>query len=972
MMDKVMDKIVEKVENFVDHHGNLEEDLNELRSEWQVLKRRKIDVNSRIQVEVQSGQVVKEEVKGWLEDVQKIERDIRDVEERVGTVPYYERASLDKDVRKTIKEVKRIQERHIFEGGLGIGRAPACGIVIPTENLEGEISTKDEIWEHLMGNKVGMIGVCGMGGVGKTTIMKHVNNDLLTKSRFQKVIWVTVSYPLNVLELQKKIALAMGRTLPEDEMMRAAALMEMMGRVRFVLILDDVWDNLSLSDVGIPEPTLQNGCKVVITSRTAQVCNYLGCKIVKVQPLSAEESLNLFLSRVGHDVLQVAGLEEILKLIVEECAGLPLAIVVIAGGMKGEGEPNIVEWRNALNDLRQRVKSVNDMEENIFRRLRFSYDRLRNLEIQKCFLYCSLFREDYEFVREGLIEDWIDEGLIHESEKRQDAYDRADVFLNRLEKNCLLEKTVNHFSNEVFKMHDVVRDMAIKSIGPEVGYLIKAGKKLTEVPNEHEWAIALNKVSLMANYITKIPVGLTPKCPTLSTLILSNNFLREIPESFFENMSGLKVLDLSRTNIEALPSSISKLEYLSALRLRGCQRLKCLPSLEKLVALKKLDLRRAAIEVVPQGMEMLASLEYLDLYCKNLKEIPTEILSKLSSLQYLVARNDWGSTSVKINLEEVAKLRKLEILECNFGDMQDFNYLLREFKNFQSFIAYQLLVGTKMDRKIGIDDPKDKCRLIISECDIGEECMVLPDKLQLLRIHKCKNIRSSLSKIALLENATELGVCIISNCEETEYVVELDSSFSSSCKPVLDKLERLYLRGLPRLWALVRVEGVATPPRVFSNLKALNIVTCSGMRKLLPLELLKTLQNLEAIDVVDCKQMEEIITSSDSDASSDKFTFTFPKLRRLWLIGLPQLKSICSAKGVMVCDSIEEILIAICPELKKIPVQLPLLDNGQPSPPPRLKQIYISKGSKEWWESVVEWDHPNAKNILQPFVKFPS
>ncbi|GKU91019.1 hypothetical protein SLEP1_g4949 [Rubroshorea leprosula] len=971
MMDKVMDKIVEKVENFVVHHGNLEEDLNELRSEWQVLKRREFDVNSRIQVEVQSGQVVKEEVKGWLEDVQKIERDIRDVEERVGTVPYYKRASLDKDVRKTIKEVKRIQERHIFGGGLGIGRAPACGIVIPTENLEGEISTKDEIWEHLMGNKVGMIGVCGIGGVGKTTIMKHVNNDLLTKSRFQKVIWVTVSYPLNVLELQKKVALAMGRTLPEDEeMMRAAALMEMMGRVRFVLILDDVWDNFSLSDVGIPEPTLQNGCKVVITSRTAQVCNYLGCKIVKVRPLSAEESLNLFLNRVGHDVLQVAGLEEILKLIVEECAGLPLAIVVIAGGMKGEGEPNIVEWRNALNDLRQRVKSVNDMEEEIFRQLRFSYDRLRNLEIKKCFLYCSLFREDYELVREGLIEGCIDEGLIHELEKRQDAYDRFDVFLNRLEKNCLLEKTVNHFSDEGFKMHDVVRDMAIKSIGLEVGYMIKAGKKLTKVPNEHEWTIDLNKVSLMDNYISEIPVGLTPKCPTLSTLILSDNPLTKIPESFFEDMSGLKVLDLSRTNIEALPSSISKLEYLSALRLRGCEELKCLPALEKLVALKKLDLRWAGIEVVPQGMEMLVSLEYLDLVCKDLKEILTGILSELSNLQYLAAANDWQSTSVKINLEEVGRLRKLEILECNCDDMKDFNYLLTEFKNFKSFIAYKLLVG-KQSYTSDFDDLRYKCRLIISECDIGEECIVLPHKLQHLRIHKCKNIRSSLNKAALLENATELGVCIISDCKETEYVVELDSSLSSSCKPVLDKLENLCLWNLPRLWALVRVEGVATPPRVFSNLKTLYIIRCSGMRKLLPLELLQAFQNLEWIEVDGCEQMEEIIASSNLNASSsDKFTFTFPKLESLWLLRLPQLKSICSAKGVMVCDSIEEIRISNCPELKRIPVQLPLLDNGQPSPPPRLREIWMKEKSKEWWESVVKWDHPNAKNILQPFVRY--
>ncbi|GKU91021.1 hypothetical protein SLEP1_g4951 [Rubroshorea leprosula] len=973
MMDKMMDKMVETVENFVDHHRKLEEDLNELRSEWQVLKRRKIDVNSRIQVEVevQSGQVMKEEVKGWLEDVQKIEQEIQDVEERVGTVPYYKRASLDKLVCEKIEVVKRIQERGIFEGGLGIKRAPACGMVIPTENLEGEISTKDEIWEHLMGNKVGMIGVCGIGGVGKTTIMKHVNNDLLREIRFQKVIWVTVSYPLNVFELQKKIAGAMGERLPEDEevMMRAAALMDKMRRVKFVLILDDVWEKFSLKDVGIPEPTVQNGCKIVITSRSIEVCKFLDCQIVEVQSLSQEESLTLFLNKVGHDVLQISGLEKILKLIVKECAGLPLAIVVIAGSMKGVDEIEV--WRNALTELQECVESVRGSDDEIFMRLKFSFDRLPNEKIKNCFLYCSLFREDYSFEREELIEGWIDEGLMDGLSSRKAAYDRGHAFLDMLEKNSLLEKHQGEVrEREVRKMHDVVRDMAIKSIGRRVGHMVKAGIKLTEIPNEHEWAIDLNKVSLMDNDILEIPVGFTPKCLTLSTLILSDNPLTEIPESFFEGMSGLKVLDLSRTNIETLPSSISKLKYLSALQLRGCEELKSLPSLEKLVALKKLDLRWAGIEVVPQGMEMLVCLEYLDLCCEHLEEIPMGILSKLSSLQYLVVGNGWVNGWVKINLEEVARLRKLEILECDFDDLQGFNDLLREFNNFRSFITFQLVVGTAMYYH-DIDNPKYKCRLKICGCDIGEKGVVLPDKLQHLRIHKCKSIGSSLDKIALLENATKLGVCIISNCEETQYVVELDSSSSSSCKPVLDKLEGLYLWGLPRLWALVRVEGVTTPPRVFSNLKTLDVIGCSGMRKLVPLELLQALQNLEMITVHNCEQMEEIIASSDLNASSsNKFPFTFPKLRELCLWSLPQLKSICSAKGVMICDSIECISITKCPELKRIPVQLPLLDNGQPSPPRRLKSIHIFRDSKEWWESVVEWDHPNAKNILQPFVSY--
>ncbi|GLT50810.1 hypothetical protein SLA2020_242720 [Shorea laevis] len=961
-----MEKILEKAENFVDHYRKLEDDLNKLKSECRVLKRRKIDINSRIETEVRWGQGVKEEVRGWLEDVEKMEEDIQDVEERVHNVSRYNRISLDILVREKIEEVKRIQERGSFNEGLVVERAPARGIIIPTENLEGEISTKDEIRKHLMDDRVGMIGVCGIGGVGKTTIMKHINNDLFREGRFQNVIWVTVSYPLNVFELQKKIALAMGKTLQEDEeeMRRAAALMEIMGRVTFVLILDDVWEGFSLIDVGIPKPTLQNGCKVVVTSRSVDVCNFLGCEIVKVQPLSPGESLNLFLNRVGHDVVQVAGLEEILKLIVEECAGLPLAIVVIAGCMRGEKD--IIEWRNALNELHQCVKSVKGMEDEIFRRLRFSYDCLRNLEIQKCFLYCSLFQEDYEYSRKELIEGWIDEGLIDESGRRQEAYDRGHVFLNRLEKNCLLEKTVNSHGDEAFKMHDVVRDMAIKGIGAGFGYMVKAGMNLKKVPNESEWVRDLKKVSLMANGISKIPVGLSPKCPSLSTLILSNNrALSEIPSSFFEDMIGLKVLDLSCTGIVTLPGSISNLVNLSALRLKECWNLKYLPSLAKLRVLKKLDLHEAGIEVVPQGMEMLVSLEYLDLFCNTLKEIPTGILPSFSNLQYLVV---WQKIS--INLEEVARLSKLESLKCGMKGIQDFNYLVNKFKDFESLTAYDLQliksVGPGSYSLIG----KHQRMVAIAACEIGEERIVLPHKLEEIIIDRCKNMknmRCGLNKTGLLENATELRKCFISEFEGVECMVELDSS-SSLCFP--DKLEWLKLWQWHDLSVLVRVEGVATPPHIFSNLKILEISDCSRIRKLFPPELVQTLQNLEKIRVSHCKQMEEIIASSNSDPSSDKFTF--PKLTKLKLSNLDQLKSICSGKGVMVCDSIEEIKIGYCQKLKRIPLQLPLLDNGQPSPPPCLREIKIYEKSKEWWESVVELDHPNAKNILQPFLKFIS
>ncbi|GKV44769.1 hypothetical protein SLEP1_g51925 [Rubroshorea leprosula] len=956
--------------NCIDQYRSFNDDVSELRRKLHSLTSRKQDIESGIQVvEARGVQMVRQEVQDWLKHAQDINVDVQAVLEKVQRVRWYKRAYLGKLVCRKINVVKGMLEKGSFpEGsfpeGLVIGGAPAREVIIPTENLVGEISTKEEIWGYLTGDEFGMIGVCGIGGVGKTTIMENVYNDLRKQTKFQKFLWVTVSHPLNVFELQKKIAGGMEETLSEDkeEKMRAAELMDIMGRRKFVLILDDVWDKFSLKDVGIPDPKAQNGCKVVVTSRSIEVCSYLQCKIVKVKPLSKEKSLKLFLDTVGDDISQVTGLEDILKLIVEECAGLPLAIVVIAASMRGVDDVNV--WRNALTELRERVKGVNDWDDQIFQRLRFSFDRLDRLDIKKCFLYCSLFREDYEFFRTELIEGWIDDGLIDIDElgSRQKAYDRGHALLDKL-------------------MHDVVRDMAIKIIGPEFGYMVK---ELRGVANERGWAEDFRKLSLMAIHISELPAGLSLKCPSLSTLILSDNHISEIPKSFFEDMGTLKVLDLSRTDIETLPDSICDLENLSVLRLRGCQRLKCLPFLGKLRALKKLDLRGAGIEVVPQGMEILESLEYLNLFCRDLKDIPTGILPKLSSLQYLAVCY-LGETSIKIDLEEVARLKKLEILECRLDGLHELNSFVSEFKNFQSLTAYGLVVGYGLRNEMQrITDEifsyewseyrsclQIKRWLEIKQLKIGGESMVLPDNLEDLWIEYMQNMTSrSLNKIVLLENATELRRCGMRRCEGIECVVELDSSSASSlCCPVLDKLEWLHIYHFPKLCVLVKVEGVATPPCIFSNLKVLYIDDCRKMRELLPLELLQALQNLEEIRVWNCAEMEEIIASSDSDASSDKFTFTFPKLRMLELVGLQKLKSICSAKGVKIYDSIEEIDICDCPELKRNPFQLPLLDNGQPSPPPHLTAIKIHTESEGWWESV-EWDHPNAKNLLQPYLKY--
>ncbi|GKV50334.1 hypothetical protein SLEP1_g57042 [Rubroshorea leprosula] len=943
----------------VDNHRKFKENAEDLRNKLRILEARKEDVETRLQDEVCSEKQAKKEVVVWLQDVEKINAEIQDVLKRVHGTSYFSRARLGKLAREKINVLDAILQRGSFPEGLVVNE-PATALPFPVENLEGEVFVKERIWGYLIGNEVPMIGVCGIGGVGKTTIMKHIHNELLLmESRFDNVIWVTVSYPLNVVRLQHEIANGINESLPEneDEQKRASRLMRIMGKVKYVLILDDVWQRFSLKDVGIPSPTMENGSKLVITSRKVDVCKSIGCQIVKVSPLSEEESLNLFLDKVGSDILQVPELEGTWKAMVEECAGLPLAIVVIAGSMKGVTD--VCEWRHALNELRERVRATAEgSEDEIFERLKFSYDRLQDSNIQNCFLSCSLYAEDYEIRSNNLVEQWIDEGFIEESGSRRAMLDKGQTILNRLENSCLLEKTRFVGTN---KMHDLVRVMALR-IRPQ--FMVKAGMRLTEMPDEHEWTENLEKVSLMENEISDIPLNMCPNCPILTTLMLQGNSkLIQIPDCFFANMQRLKCLNLSETSIESLPHSICNLENLTTLLLQCCRQLKHVPCLAKLKALKKLDMFKAGIDVVPEGIDMLVNLQYLDLRCPELAELPTQILGNLSHLQRLTVYSK--STTLKIKGEEVRGLKKLETFQAQLYDLQDLNNYVKS-NHFKRLSNYQLVVGQVEGNFAPFINNFSK-EISLGECEIGgEDSVVLPDEVEELWIHRCRKFRS-LSDIYSLQKTTELRRCTVTECEEIGCVVDMVTSSSS----FINNLELLWLRKLPNLSVVVNVEGVeATSPHIFSNLKFFGMSECSTMKRLFSLELLQGLQNLEWITVKNCQQMEEIIgwegeeENHTADATTTT-TFTLPKLRVLELRNLPELKRICPTRGVMVCDSLQLLEIKECPKLRKIP----LVGNVRSSPPTALKRISIKP--KELWESL-EWDDPNAKNVLQPFVYFPT
>ncbi|XP_027063745.1 probable disease resistance protein At1g61300 isoform X1 [Coffea arabica] len=931
--------------------------------QMRILNARETDIRQMVTIErVRNGMEPKAEVKLWLENVDQIKDSVNKVKEDsaddrrclIGCFPnYYFRMKLGNMVEEQIHKVNELLEQGKFSEGAVVGMLPERGKTLPTTMLMGETAKRSSrrIWHYLMDESIRTIGIFGMGGVGKTTIMIEINNRLVREDvYFDTVIWVTASREPNLPKLQNDIAKSIGLCFDSDDdgMTRASKLWNALrGPKKFLLIIDDLWEAFSHQEVGIPCQEFSNSFKLVITTRSLSVCRGMETmREVEVELLSSEEAWDLFKHKVGEEVVSSLSIEAVAKEIAKECGGLPLAIATVGRALRKEY--NVRQWRIALRELQNSTIRIDGMENQVLSRLRFSYERLKDDTTRSCFLFCAVYPKDHHVNVEELIRYWIYEGLLGNLGDMETKMQQGYILVDELKNACMLESICQHGSiDEHVKMHDLIRDMAIALTGANQIYMVRARHSICKPPLHEEWHPDLERVSLMRNDLSSLDCE--PRCPKLSTLLLQYNSLSKgINPSFFNHMQNLQVLDLSYTGILRLPDSFSNLENLRALLLCSCWNLHYVPTLSKLKELRVLDLSYSSIEHMPHGMEMLANLRRLDLSHCRANDFQSSFLSNYRMLENLLLIGLWQSLELgKVFVDQLTSCINLSLFEANFRTVEDFNYYTMS-GHWSQVESFKFCIGYP---ESSMHFGRNSVALIGAHMFHREIPALLPGRIHELVLLACSGINHLPTSISFA--SSQLQICKLQHCDDMEWIIT--SGWSTF--PTLESLE---IEGLGKLHTFcmgIPQEGT------LANLKVLHVTQCNDLKTVLSFELVQNLKSLEEIVIENCERIEEIIgdeRGGEDVTQVDNAEIILPRLQKLKLSSLPRLTSICWNR-VMICDSLSIIEVHKCPELTALPffveIRQPLIQS--------LKQI---KGSRRWREDLTK-SHPDCIGLLYSIFK---
>ncbi|KAL3750244.1 hypothetical protein ACJRO7_011265 [Eucalyptus globulus] len=757
--------------------------------------------------------------------------------------------------------------------------------------LESRAKILEEVMEAIADDKLCVIGVYGLGGVGKSKLLEDVERRVKKEKLSDVVVMANVSRNPDLRMIQGEIADALGLKLMSVETARGRAnrlreRLECDRGKRILIILDNLWKKLELKEVGIPcnDDNKVRGCKLLLSSRHRDVLRIDMCidREFRLNELNHGEARRLF-ERIVEDRVNDLDIKPLVDGVIENCGGLPLLILSVAKRLK---HGDLAEWRNAWTNIElSDAKSIVEL----------SYNDLQDERIRSLFLVSAL--DSGKILMRCTLAYCMGLGFYKKFKTIEDARDRLTVDLHSLQDSSLLldnddMKRFETHDMEELKMHDIFVDVAISIASTQWNALVGREDYGVKEWSEDE----LSKCTAMSFPfvgIDELPERLD--CPNLRMLLLfENNPTLKISESFFECTKKLQVLDFTRLSFTSLPLSIEYLEDLKSLCLDYC-RLEDVTILGKLKGLQFLSFYRSAITRLPKEIGELIELRFLNLTgCIQLKIIEPGVLGRLVNLEELYMEDSFDQWEAEdevlqsnASLAELKNMKKLSTLHIAIPHSA---YLSRDLP-FQKLNKHKIQIGCIWDWS----GKNTESRILKLKLDSGnllleEWVSKYLQKTQDLHLDGSQDGIDSIHDLCD-KGFQELKHLHIQNSPSFQYVVR--STENVECI-TFTRLESLFLENLNNLkkfcHGCLALES-------FSKLKILKVDNCGEIEHLFPLSMKRIISQLEEIEISSCHLMQQIIADVEPDEDADEiYDDTKVKscnLRTLTLRNLPKMMSFC-------------------------------------------------------------------------------
>ncbi|KAF7087078.1 hypothetical protein CFC21_090298 [Triticum aestivum] len=650
-----------------------------------------------------------------------------------------------------------------------------------------------------------ILPICGLGGIGKTTLAQLVFNDGQFKD-YNHRVWVYVSQVFDLKKIGNSIisqVMEKGSENLDTLQLISQRLKHLLQDKQTLIVLDDLWetDTSQLNQLKLML-RVSSKMRVLVTTRNIDIARKL-CTVepYKLDPLDSDMCWRIIKQNSGFESrADKERVEPVGQMIARKCGGLPLAAQALGFLLSGM---DLSDWEAMCNsDIWDEPFS----HSTVLPSLKLSYNTLTPY-LRLCFAYCGIFPKGHNISKEDLIHQWIALGFIEPSNNFSaiqlgEKYVRQFLGMSFLQHSKLPKK----FGKTIFTMHDLVHDLARSVVAEE---LVVFDAKKASVTTRKEYC---HYASLTNYNICQAREIATIFPPKLRAMHFSDC---EFHGGAFSLPKCLRVLDLSRCSITEFPSTLGQLKQLEILIAPELQDWQFSESITRLSKLCYLNLNGSRkISAIPSSVGKLGSLAHLDLsYCTNVKVIP-ESLGSLKNLQTLDLTWCEKLESLPESLGSLENLQTLDLSWCK--KLESLSESLGSLKNLQT--------------------------LYFKGCGKLEslpESLGSLKNLQTLDLSECYKLESLPQSLGSLKNLQTLDLTW------SDELKSLPESLGS-----LNNLQTLNLSFCRELMSL---------PESLGSLKTIQSLDLTWCLKLESLpESLGSLKNLQTLDLSWCEKLESL------------------------------------------------------------------------------------------------------------------